>query len=534
MRCIFVFVLLLDLNLALRVSTSVVQTRAQTRCSFDLPIQRKALSGRLLKRGAYSGSTGLGDFLDLSYTVPITIGKTETAVILDTGSSDLWMVSDACNTTVCQKTNMPPYPSANIKPAGGVISLLYGDSLTGTLASGPVAQDVGAMAGLSMAQQAFVAVSDTNSTAVMQGSNGIFGLGFPSASHVQTAVINARFNNPSTTDNFIFGTADYGPLLSRFAVSDSLEQPMFAVMLQRDIIDVSGSSGSLTVGKLPDGIDNSSLEWVPVRLYRPEDGGLNPPQFAPKEVYPLRWEVPIEGVILDGQLLSVSDHSGSGSGLSALIDTGNSIIRGPNDVVNSILKRVSSAFAANPDAVPTFPCAMPHNLSFQIGRKTFPIDPRDFMSQGMPRDASTCVADSVVATDPPSRGALFSWSLGDPFFKSNLVAFYYGNLTHPSVDPPRIGFLSMVPDNASSIVQSVVSKAQANGGTFGSTSQAAPTSFVSNVLLAPTSFPIQSASSSTTKHKSSASSLFGLSNNVGHALCTILFFTFLRTIFSFI
>jgi hypothetical protein len=97
---------------------------------------------------------------------------------------------------------------------------------------------------------------------------------------------------------------------------------------------------------------------------------------------------------------------------------GNSVIRGPNDVVNSILKQVSSAFAANPDAVPTFPCAMPHNLAFQIGGKTFPIDPRDFMSQNMTRDASTCVADNVLATDPPSRGALFSWSLGDPFFKS--------------------------------------------------------------------------------------------------------------------
>ncbi|KAF8500835.1 aspartic peptidase domain-containing protein [Russula emetica] len=466
-RCIFIFVLFLDLDLAFPVSSSE-RAVVQTRRSFDLPIRRTVLSERLLKRGAYSGSTGLGDLLDLSYSVPITIGKIETAVILDTGSSDLWMVSDACNTTVCQQTNMPPYPSVNINPVGGNVSLLYGDSSTGTLASGPVAQDVGAIAGLSMAQQAFAAVSDTNSTAVMQGTNGIFGLGFPGASHVQAAVINARFNNPSTTDDFVLGTADDGPLLSRFAVSDSLEQPMFAVMLQRDIIDVSGSNGSLTVGKLPDGINNSSLTWVPVRLYRPEDGGLKPPQFAPKEVYPLRWEVPIEAVILDGQLLPVSNLSGSSSGLSALLDTGNSIIRGPNDVINSILKQVSSAFAANPDAVPTFPCAMPHNLTFQIGGKTFPIDPRDFMSQNTPSDASTCVANNVVATDPPSSGALYSWSLGDPFFKSNLVAFYYGNLTHPSVDPPRIGFLSMVPDNASSIVQSVVSQAQANGGMFGS------------------------------------------------------------------
>ena len=47
---------------------------------------------------------------------------------------------------------------------------------------------------------------------------------------------------------------------------------------------------------------------------------------------------------------------------------------------------------------------------------------------------------------------------------NNLVAFYDGNLTRPSVDPPRIGFLLMVPDNASSIVRSVVSQAPANGG----------------------------------------------------------------------
>jgi hypothetical protein len=63
-RCIFVFVFF-DLDLALRVSSPDSAAVVQTRRSFNLPIRRTALSGRLLKRGAHSGSTGLGDFLDM-------------------------------------------------------------------------------------------------------------------------------------------------------------------------------------------------------------------------------------------------------------------------------------------------------------------------------------------------------------------------------------------------------------------------------------------------------------------------------------
>lgn len=45
----------------------------------------------------------------------------------------------------------------------------------------------------------------------------------------------------------------------------------------------------------------------------------------------------------------------------------------------------------------------------------------------------------------------------------NLVAFYYGNLTHPSVDPPRIGFLSTVPSNANDLLTEAIQEAQQNG-----------------------------------------------------------------------
>ena len=130
------------------------------------------------------------------------------------------------------------------------------------------------------------------------------------------------------------------------------------------------------------------------------------------------------------------------------------------------MSTVSPAFAANSNAQPTLPCDQPHTLAFQIGGKMFPVDPRDFTSQNKKGDVTTCIANNVVGTDAPASGALFSWNLGDPFLKSNMVIFYYGNLTHPSVYPPRIGFVSLVPQNADDLLDDAVDDAESAGGNF--------------------------------------------------------------------
>lgn len=51
-------------------------------------------------------------------------------------------------------------------------------------------------------------------------------------------------------------------------------------------------------------------------------------------------------------------------------------------------------------------------------------------------------------------------------FFSNLVAFHFGNNTHPSVDPPMMGFMSLVPDNADDLLRQAVQGAVDNGGVF--------------------------------------------------------------------
>jgi len=49
-------------------------------------------------------------------------------------------------------------------------------------------------------------------------------------------------------------------------------------------------------------------------------------------------------------------------------------------------------------------------------------------------------------------------------FVRNLVAFRYGNLTHPASDPPRIGIMSLVPPNADALLVDAVSSARRRGG----------------------------------------------------------------------
>ncbi|KIK60385.1 hypothetical protein GYMLUDRAFT_605748 [Collybiopsis luxurians FD-317 M1] len=463
---------------------------------FDIPFQRARSRGLERRDGDVTGEMGLGDNSDLLYTVPIQLGPTLTAVHLDTGSSDLWVTSSDCTRASCGRLSATSYDLTSFNASGSSVVLNYGDSTTGTSASGPIGFDTATLAGIAIQTQTFAAVNATTNTVVQNGAAGIFGLGFPAGSSIQAQVVEAQSGGSlKQTDGFIEDTYKYGPLLSRIAMTNQLENDVFAIALQRSEIDDGPDNGTLTIGKLPDGVDNSSLTWVPVRLYNASEGGLSPPSFAPNEIYPFRWEIDIDGVYLDGQLLPPSSIPATGgvdsSQVSALIDTGNSLIRGPSDVVNNILTTVSPNYnPSSSNSIPSLPCTSAHTLAFQIGGKMFPVDPRDFISDIRATDTNTCEASNVVSTDPPSVGALFRWSLGDPFMK-NIVAFHYGNLTHPSVDPPRIGFLSTVPSNAAALLTQAVEDAQSAGG-FDATTELAPTASAaaeSAVTLVPTAPP---------------------------------------------
>ncbi|KAJ3824404.1 aspartic peptidase domain-containing protein [Lentinula raphanica] len=248
-------------------------------------------------------------------------------------------------------------------------------------------------------------------------------------------------------------------------------KPMFSVSLQRETntgdddqftqdhnygprIDYDkGNPGILTIGGFPPGVSEGDLTWTEVRRYGVEDGGLKGGPEAEDEHYPIAWEIPIDDVYLDGQKLPRSSMVDPDIGMTGLIDTGSSLIRGPPDVIrymkNSIYREsIENHGKEKPeDQSTSTSCAMPHILSFQIGGQLFPVDPKDLVWTDEDSQRGEQCYLNVAPTDAPVRGTggyLYSWSLGDPFLKSVLASFYYGHTTHPSWDPPRIGLMSTV------------------------------------------------------------------------------------------
>ncbi|KIL64999.1 hypothetical protein M378DRAFT_77450 [Amanita muscaria Koide BX008] len=474
----------------------------RTENGIHLPILRTRSPHSNWERRGLQANAGLGDYFDVLYNVLVTVGGTALPLVLDTGSSDLWVASQSC-TTGCGNNMASLYSLQTFHSSGLSAHLYYGDASSGTYAFGEIGYDTTTLAGLTLPNQYLAAINNTNTSILDTGSSGIFGLGFPINSAIFDALLNASQSSlsrrtvvdeetpqidinyhrstfpgllshlssgvnqrPTPTVEQILGYfSTLGPMFSRSVAAGSMAEPMFSVTLQRDTIELGGNVGMLSIGELPPNVKNESLTWVPLRAYTPTQGGLPGPSNSPNEVYPITWEVFLDDVYLDGIKLPRSQLTSPDIQLSALLDTGNSIIRGPSDVVQFITATLGSVF----------PCDEPHTLSFSIGGHLFPVDPRDFVFSVNDNDVSTCAMNIAPTNTPHTGGFLFSWSLGDPFLKSVLSAYYYGNLTYPSQDNPRIGLLSTVPSDAGERLKTDVRNANQSGHGFPSQAEPAPT-----------------------------------------------------------
>ncbi|KAH9929580.1 acid protease [Epithele typhae] len=307
---------------------------------------------------------------DLEWAGTISIGTPAQKFLIDfdTGSSDLWIPSSSCTSSVCkQKSRYSASSSSSSSKKSGTFSIEYGD---GSTVSGPIYTDKVAVAGVSTTKQYLSAVTTLSSSFSGDPIDGILGLAFPAISNLN--------------ENPFFYTA-----VSEGAVDEGV----FGFKL--------ASSGSeLYLGGTNDDLYSGSLEYHDVDT----SNGF--------------W-----------QITSAKAYVGSKaavSGFETIIDSGTTIMYGPPSAVKTFYKAISgSGVYDSSEGYYYYPCDSPPTVSFAWGSgKKWEITEENFSLGETESGSGKCVG--ALAGQDLGLGSSV-WLLGDSFMKNVYTAFSTDN-----------------------------------------------------------------------------------------------------------
>ena len=119
------------------------------------------------------------------------------------GSSDLWVPSKDCSSSVCsQKSSYDASSSDTSKKASGKFQIQYGD---GSTVSGPVYQDTVTVAGVTAKNQYFSPVTTLSDSFSNDPIDGILGLAYPAISNLKQDPWFTNANSQGAVDKNSFG-----------------------------------------------------------------------------------------------------------------------------------------------------------------------------------------------------------------------------------------------------------------------------------------------------------------------------------------
>ncbi|KAG9223824.1 hypothetical protein CCMSSC00406_0007686 [Pleurotus cornucopiae] len=331
--------------------------------------------------------------LDSSFFGSLAIGTPPVAfnVILDTGSSDLWLADNDCITGCTDVPTLDTSSSSTFVNQSESFSIQYGSGR----AQGSLGQDVVQMAGFSVPNQVFGVCDRVSANLLNSPVSGLLGLGWES-----------------------IASSKAKPFWQTLVSNGAWDQPVMAFQLTRFINDTSADvlapGGTFTMGAV-----NSSL-------YTGEIDYVNIP--SGKESY---WLIPVETLTVQGNTVSIP----TGDSSYAAIDTGTTLVGGTSEAIANIFAQIpdSSPATGNLDGYWTYPCDTAVNVTMNFGGRTWAISPADFILQRSV-DGERCVGAFFEIGTTTGTSSL-SWIVGDTFLKNVYSVFRY--------DPPSVGFAEL-------------------------------------------------------------------------------------------
>uniref|UniRef100_A0A4W4HN64 pepsin A n=1 Tax=Electrophorus electricus TaxID=8005 RepID=A0A4W4HN64_ELEEL len=313
---------------------------------------------------------------DLSYYGVISIGTPPQSfqVIFDTGSSNLWVPSIYCSSAACNNHDkFNPQKSSTFKATNKPLSIYYG---TGSM-TGVLGYDTVGVGGIQVAHQIFgLSTTEAPFMAYMR-ADGILGLAYPQLS---------SSNAQPVFDNM---------------VQQGLVQDFFSVYLSGN----SHTGSEIIFGGYNPNHYTGSLVWIPLS----------------SETY---WQITMDSVTINGQVVACS------GGCQAIVDTGTSLIAGPNSDIASINSWVGAtvkngAAVVNCNSISSMPDVTfnIHGSSFSLPASAYvrQVSAASFLSWNS-HDHSGYYGCSTGF----SNGGSSLWILGDVFIRKYYTVFNRG------------------------------------------------------------------------------------------------------------
>ncbi|KZT71687.1 acid protease, partial [Daedalea quercina L-15889] len=344
---------------------------------------------------------------DSSYIGTISVGTPSQSfpVIMDTGSSDLWLASKSCSGCPSDTPEFDNSSSSTFKSntsttsstsSNGQVEITYGSGEV----QGSLGSDTVSLGGQTVSSQTFLVVDDVSSDLLDGNVTGIMGLAFQSLA--ATGAV---------------------PFWQALVSQGSLSNPEFAFYLTRFISDETALAeepgGTFTIGGV-----NGSLYSGDIAYYSLADASS-----------PSYWTLAISAITVNGNTVSLGSSSAN-----AAIDTGTTLIGGPSDAVSAIYAEIenSEALTGDYDGYYSFPCSSEPNVTIAFGGQAWAISAADMNLGAVDEEGTSCLGGVFVlseGSDVPSSSNSLTWVVGDTFLKNVYSVF--------RSSPAAVGFAAL-------------------------------------------------------------------------------------------